>query len=166
MRKDALYAMAEIILYLHKELDKLDSKLIYTTGEFSGAPNVHTVIPDNVRITLDSRHQDPEVIKQVVSNIKSIVNRNVLQSDEQIRIDIADELIDLSLEYGLDGINVDFENFHTDYRDYFTLFISELGGRCRQEGLDLSVDVTMISTSEYWSIAMIGLPWLQRPTTL
>lgn len=72
MRKDALYAMAEIILYLHRELDKLDSKLVYTTGEFSGAPNVHTVIPDNVRITLDSRHQDPEVIKQVVSVIKSI----------------------------------------------------------------------------------------------
>jgi beta-ureidopropionase / N-carbamoyl-L-amino-acid hydrolase len=72
MRRDALFAMAEIILYLHKELDKLDSKLVYTTGEFSGAPNVHTVIPDKVRITLDSRHQDPEVIKQVVRVIESI----------------------------------------------------------------------------------------------
>lgn len=73
-------------------------------------------------------------------------------SDEQIRINIADKLIDLSLEYDLDGINVDFENFHVEYRDFFTLFISELGGRCRQEGLVLSVDVTMISTSEYWSM--------------
>lgn len=72
MRKDALYAMSWIIEYLHDELGKLDSKLVFTTGEFSGTPNVHTVIPDNVRITLDSRHQDPEVIKQVVQVIKSI----------------------------------------------------------------------------------------------
>ncbi|MDW7729884.1 MAG: Zn-dependent hydrolase [Bacillota bacterium] len=72
MRKDALYAMVAIIQYLHDELDKLDSALVYTTGEFSGGPNVHTVIPDNVRITLDARHRDPEVIKQVVAVIKSL----------------------------------------------------------------------------------------------
>lgn len=72
MRKDALFAMSWIIEYLHTELDKLDPKLVFTTGEFSGTPNVHTVIPDNVRITLDARHQDPEVIKQVVEVIKSL----------------------------------------------------------------------------------------------
>ncbi|MBW6464418.1 MAG: Zn-dependent hydrolase, partial [Firmicutes bacterium] len=72
MRKDALYAMVAVIQYLHDELDKLDSALVYTTGEFSGGPNVHTVIPDNVRITLDARHRDPEVIKQVVAVIKSL----------------------------------------------------------------------------------------------
>ncbi len=72
MRKDALYAMVEVIQYLHDELDKLDPALVYTTGEFSGGPNVHTVIPDNVRITLDARHRDPEVIKQVVKVIESL----------------------------------------------------------------------------------------------
>lgn len=72
MRKDALYAMTAVIQYLHDQLDKLDSALVYTTGEFSGGPNVHTVIPDNVRITLDARHRDPEVIKQVVKIIKSL----------------------------------------------------------------------------------------------
>ncbi len=72
MRKDALYAMTAIIQYLHEELDKLHPALVYTTGEISATPNVHTVIPDCVRITLDSRHQDPEVIKQVVKVIKAI----------------------------------------------------------------------------------------------
>lgn len=72
MRKDALYAMAAVIQYLHDELDKLDPSLVYTTGEISATPNVHTVIPDNVRITLDSRHRDPEVIKQVVNVIRSL----------------------------------------------------------------------------------------------
>jgi len=72
MRKDALFAMVAVIQYLHDELDKLDPALVYTTGEFSGGPNVHTVIPDNVRITLDARHRDPEVIKQVVKVIESL----------------------------------------------------------------------------------------------
>ncbi|MBM4235002.1 MAG: Zn-dependent hydrolase [Firmicutes bacterium] len=72
LRKDALYAMVAVIQYLHDELDKLDPSLVYTTGEFSGGPNVHTVIPDNVRITIDARHRDPEVIRQVVKVIESL----------------------------------------------------------------------------------------------
>lgn len=71
-RKDALYAATKTIQYLHDELDKLDSKLVYTTGKILAHPNIHTVIPDIVKFTLDARHQDPEVIKQVVRIIKSI----------------------------------------------------------------------------------------------
>ncbi len=72
MRKDALWAMTAVIQYLHDELDKLDSALVYTTGEFSGSPNVHTVIPEYARITLDARHKDPKVIGQVVRVIESL----------------------------------------------------------------------------------------------
>ncbi|MFO8191817.1 MAG: glycosyl hydrolase family 18 protein [Bacillota bacterium] len=68
-----------------------------------------------------------------------------------IRRKIVNELIDLALYYDFDGINIDFENFHADYRNLFTRFISELAERCREENLVLSVDVTMISSSEYWS---------------
>lgn len=71
-RKDALLAASEAIQYLHKELDKLDSKLVYTTGRINCSPNVHTIIPGDVKFTLDARHQDPEVIKQVVYIIKNI----------------------------------------------------------------------------------------------
>ncbi len=71
-RKDALYAAVKTIQYLHDELDKLDSKLVYTTGKISAHPNIHTVIPDIVKFTLDARHQDPEVIKQVLNIIKAI----------------------------------------------------------------------------------------------
>lgn len=72
MRQDALLAASEAILYLHKELDNLDSKLVYTTGRIVCSPNVHTIIPDNVKFTLDARHQDPAVLKQVVDIIKKI----------------------------------------------------------------------------------------------
>ena len=71
-RKDALYAAVKTIQYLHDELDQLDSKLVYTIGKISAHPNIHTIIPDEVKITLDARHQDPEVIKQVLTVIKKI----------------------------------------------------------------------------------------------
>lgn len=71
-RKDALYAAVKTIQYLHDELDELDSKLVYTTGKLSLHPNIHTVIPDEVKFTLDARHQDPEVIKQVLAIINKI----------------------------------------------------------------------------------------------
>ena len=71
-RKDALYAAVKTIQYLHDELDKLDGKLVYTTGKISAHPNIHTIIPDEVKFTLDARHQDPEVIQQVLEIIKKI----------------------------------------------------------------------------------------------
>lgn len=73
-------------------------------------------------------------------------------TDEQVMLEIVDNLIGLAIEHNLDGINVDFENFHSDYKTLFTKFVSELAARCRQAGLLLSVDVSMISTSEYWSM--------------
>ncbi len=71
-RKDALYAAAKTIQYLHDELDTLDSKLVYTTGKISCHPNIHTIIPDEVKFTLDARHQNPDVIRQVLEIIQRI----------------------------------------------------------------------------------------------
>jgi len=71
-RQDALYAAAQVLMHLHKELDKLDPALVYTTGEIKCHPCVHTVIPDEVDFCIDARHEDPEVIKQVVHIIKNI----------------------------------------------------------------------------------------------
>jgi len=73
-RKDALYAAVKTIQYLHDELDTLDSKLVYTTGKISAHPNIHTIIPEEVKFTLDARHQNPEVIRQVLEIIKKIPN--------------------------------------------------------------------------------------------
>jgi len=72
LRKDALFAAAKALLYLHTEFDKLDTKLVYTTGKISCHPNIHTIIPDEVKFTLDARHQDPEVIKQCLEIIKKM----------------------------------------------------------------------------------------------
>jgi len=71
-RKDALYAASQALIYLHEQFDNLDPKLVYTTGKISCHPNIHTIIPDEIKFTLDARHQDPEVIKQVVSIIENM----------------------------------------------------------------------------------------------
>lgn len=71
-RKDALYAAVKTIQYLHDELDTLDSRLVYTTGKISAHPNIHTIIPEEVKFTLDARHQNPEVIRQVLEIINRI----------------------------------------------------------------------------------------------
>ena len=60
-RHDALYAAAQALCYLHDEIDKLGRpELVYTTGEVSIHPCVHTVIPDYVDFSLDVRHEDPK----------------------------------------------------------------------------------------------------------
>lgn len=61
-----------MIDYLHENLDQLDEELVYTTGKISAHPNIHTIIPDEVHLTLDSRHKDPDVMKQVVNVIKNL----------------------------------------------------------------------------------------------
>ncbi len=71
-RKDALYAAAQALLYLHEKLDKLDPALVYTTGEIKCHPCVHTVIPDEVDFSIDARHEDPRVVAEVVSIIEGM----------------------------------------------------------------------------------------------
>jgi N-carbamoyl-L-amino-acid hydrolase len=71
-RKDALYAAAQLLIYLHEKLDRLDHDLVYTTGEIKCHPCVHTVIPDEVDFSIDARHEKPEVIRQVVEIIEGI----------------------------------------------------------------------------------------------
>lgn len=73
-RKDALFAASQALLFLHEEFDKIgDKELVYTTGKISCHPNIHTIIPDEVKFTLDVRHQNPEIIKKCVEIIKSML---------------------------------------------------------------------------------------------
>jgi len=72
-RKDALFAASQALLLLHEEFDKIgDKELVYTTGKISCHPNIHTIIPDEVKFTLDVRHQNPEIIKRCVEIIKAM----------------------------------------------------------------------------------------------
>ncbi len=65
MRKDPMIVASTIITELHEQLGKIDEQLVFTFGRLNVSPNIHTVIPNQVTFTIDSRHQNPEVMEQV-----------------------------------------------------------------------------------------------------
>ncbi|MCI1857787.1 MAG: Zn-dependent hydrolase [Sporolactobacillus sp.] len=72
MRKDALFAAADLIRSLRDQLSTIDDALVYTMGRLTVRPNVHTVIPSEVAFTLEARHKDPAIIEQVVRIIEAV----------------------------------------------------------------------------------------------
>ena len=64
------------------------------------------------------------------------------------------EIVKLSKEYKLDGINLDFENIYEEDRDALSWFISELGAALHREGKTFSVDVTFPGGSGNWSLCL------------
>lgn len=72
-RKDALFAFSKALCFLHEEIDKLKRpELVYTTGEIKCHPNVHTVIPDFVEFSIDVRHEEVEVLENVLEIVKGL----------------------------------------------------------------------------------------------
>lgn len=67
------------------------------------------------------------------------------------RTHLIEGLIDTAAEYGLDGINIDFENISLDAGEPFIEFIRELSIPCRERGIVLSIDnyVPMGNTNHY-----------------
>ena len=71
-RKDALRAASWVIQELWAKLGKLDGRLVFTTGQILCKPNVHTIVPNYVKFTLDARHQNMYVLSEVVDIIKTL----------------------------------------------------------------------------------------------
>lgn len=53
---------------------------------------------------------------------------------------LIENLVSMTMQYGIDGINVDFENISQDAGVHFIQFIRELSVECRKNGIVLSVD--------------------------
>jgi N-carbamoyl-L-amino-acid hydrolase len=71
-RKDALYATSQLICGLYEQLGSLDPDLLFTFGHIECRPNVHTIIPDEVRFSLDARHRDPAILREVVGIVRAL----------------------------------------------------------------------------------------------
>lgn len=68
------------------------------------------------------------------------------------REEVISNLLDIYLDYGFNGINLDFENVYYKDKDLLTQFVRELYPVFKEQGLIVSMDVTTISTSENWSM--------------
>lgn len=89
----------------------------------------------------------------LVENIeyKDSIDMYAILSSTTTRAKLIDGLINEALSYGLDGINVDFEQISSDCGEHFIEFIRELSIPCRRNGLVLSIDnyVPMGGTDHY-----------------
>jgi N-carbamoyl-L-amino-acid hydrolase len=72
MRKDALFAATDLITELRAKLGALDSELVYTMGRMNVLPNIHTVIPNKVIFTVEARHKDMDIVREVEQIIKGL----------------------------------------------------------------------------------------------
>ncbi|NLV88379.1 MAG: glycoside hydrolase [Tissierellia bacterium] len=75
-----------------------------------------------------------------------------LLSKSSKREKLINDILDIYIDYGFQGINIDFENIHLKTRDYLTQFVRELYPVFKDTGMMVSMDVTGISTSENWSL--------------
>lgn len=74
-----------------------------------------------------------------------------LVNDSLKREKVIEEVVKKTLNYGAEGINIDFENVYYKDSKMLTQFVKELYARAKAKGLVLSMDVTFISESENWS---------------
>jgi spore germination protein YaaH len=99
-----------------------------------------------------SDNTDPALVKWAAENGKQVWgmfgNRadadhsHALLSDAANRKTVAGKVIELVQKYGLDGINLDFENVAADDRAGYTAFVTELAEALHKIGKKLSVDVS------------------------
>ncbi|NLX61928.1 MAG: glycoside hydrolase [Tissierellia bacterium] len=75
-----------------------------------------------------------------------------LLSSSLAREKIIKNIVLLYDEYGVDGINIDFENVYLKDRDLLTQFVRELYPVFKEKGMTVTMDVTPISVSENWSM--------------
>ena len=68
------------------------------------------------------------------------------------RQELIESIVDVCVEYQLDGINIDFENMYQADKDKFSRFIIELDPRMKELGVVLSVDVTAPDGDANWSL--------------
>ena len=91
---------------------------------------------------VDKAHDMGLEVWALVENIeyKGSIDMYSILSSTTNRKNLIDHLVSEALQYGIDGINVDFEQISMDCGEHFIEFIRELSIPCRANGLVLSVD--------------------------
>lgn len=77
---------------------------------------------------------------------------NEVLNDYEKRSNVIKQLLTYAEIYNLDGINIDFEYMHLKDKEVLVQFVRELTPYLHEQGLVVSMDVTIHSTSEMWSM--------------
>lgn len=99
----------------------------------------------------DWAHQNGYKVWVLVANDFKADMTNKMLNNTQARTKFINNVIEQSKKYKVDGVNIDFENMYTKDKDAFTRFVKELSAKAKQNGLTVSVDVTVIVSHSNWS---------------
>ena len=103
-------------------------------------------------------HQNGLEVWGLVDNFKEGVSTYETLSRTSSRQRLVNQLIAAAIQYGLDGINVDFETITTECSRAYIEFIRELSIMCRINGIVLSVDnYVPTSSSDHYDRAEQGV---------
>ena len=93
-----------------------------------------------------------KVWAMVQSDEAGIKTTSTILNSYAKRQELIEKIIEVCVEYQLDGINIDFENMYEADKDKFSRFIIELEPRLNEIGAVLSVDVTAPDGDPNWSL--------------
>ena len=86
----------------------------------------------------------------LINDFDAEVDKYNLLSRTSSRRALIANLMTAAAEYGLDGINIDFEKIDQDTGEHFVQFIRELSVECRKAGLVLSIDNYSLIGGRSW----------------
>ncbi len=77
----------------------------------------------------------------LVDNFSEAVDTETVLKSNAARERLSDQLLAAALQYGLEGVNIDFEAIPETAAEGYIQFIREMSVKCRNNGIVLSVDV-------------------------
>ncbi|MDD7267761.1 MAG: glycosyl hydrolase family 18 protein [Lachnospiraceae bacterium] len=96
-------------------------------------------------------HQQGKQVWGLVDNFNPDVKTKTVLAATASRNQLTNQLVAQALQYGLDGINVDFELLQEDTIPAFIQFLRELSIKCSNNQLILSVDLPVPTFSKYYN---------------
>lgn len=89
---------------------------------------------------VESMHARGVEVWALIDNFTNPVNTAAILNATSHRTNLINQLVAAVQTYGIDGINVDFENVTQEAADGYIQFLRELSIECRKNGIVLSVD--------------------------
>ena len=84
-RRDALVGAAVLIQSVHRIAFEHAPEAVGTVGEISASPNSRNTIAGEVTLTVDFRHPDDDVVKQMVASLETCIEETARDHDLEIR---------------------------------------------------------------------------------
>lgn len=149
----------EICLVWHQVFEQvsgeeLESSLKTVQGVNTIAPTWFSLSDNEGNFTsladmsyVEAAHARGLEVWALIDNFNADVSSYEVLSRTSTRTALIQNLLQAAAEYDLDGINIDFEGIKEDAGIHFVQFIRELSVACRREGLVLSVDNYVPSSS-------------------